>query len=84
MMNIGTVSELLYLNERYFQLLHENGVRIEDVQYLEMYRDYKRLSADGLKQSYIVAHLSAEYDIPERTIYRVIARLSKPVVSSSL
>jgi hypothetical protein len=84
MMNIGTVAELLYLNERYFQLLHENGVRIEDVQYLEMYRDYKRLSADGLKQSYIVAHLSAEYDIPERTIYRVIARLSKPVVSSSL
>lgn len=84
MMNIGTVAELLYLNERYFQLLHENGVRIEDVQYLEMYRDYKRLSADGLKQSYIVAHLSAEYDIPERSIYRVIARLSKPVVSSSL
>lgn len=84
MMNIGTVAELLYLNERYFQLLHENGVRIEDVQYLELYRDYKRLCADGLKQSYIVAHLSAEYDIPERTIYRVIARLSKPVVSSSL
>lgn len=84
MMNIGTVAELLYLNERYFQLLHENGVRIEDVQYLDMYRDYKRLSADGLKQSYIVAHLSTEYDIPERTIYRVIARLSKAVVSTSL
>lgn len=83
-MNIGTVAELLYLNERYFQLLHENGVRIEDVQYLDMYRDYKRLSADGLKQSYIVAHLSTEYDIPERTIYRVIARLSKAVVSTSL
>lgn len=83
-MHIGTVAELLYLNERYFQLLHENGVRIEDVQYLDMYRDYKRLSADGLKQSYIVAHLSTEYDIPERTIYRVIARLSKAVVSTSL
>lgn len=83
-MNIGTVAELLYLNERYFQLLHENGVRIEDVQYLEMYRDYMRLSADGLKQSYIVAHLSSEYDIPERTIYRVIARLSKAVISSTL
>ena len=84
MMNIGTVAELLYLNERYFQLLNENGVRIEDVQYLDMYRDYMRLSADGMKQSYIVAHLSSEYDIPERTIYRVIARLSKPVLSTSL
>ena len=84
MMTIGTVAELLHLNERYFQLLHENGVRIEDVQYLDMYRDYKRLAADGLKPTYIVAHLSSEYDIPERTIYRVIARLSKPVVSASL
>lgn len=84
MMQIGTVAELLNLNERYFQLLNDNGVRIEDVQYLDLYRDYKRLSADGLKQSYIVAHLSDEYDIPERTIYRVIARLSKPVVSAGL
>lgn len=81
---LNTIADLLYLNERYFHLLNENGVRIEDVQYLDMYRDYRRLTADGLKQSYIVAYLSSEYDIPERTIYRVIARLSKPVVSSTL
>lgn len=83
-MTLHTIADLLLLNERYFHLLNENGVRIEDVQYLDMYRDYKRLSADGLKQTYIVAHLSEEYDIPERTIYRVIARLSKPVVDTSL
>lgn len=81
---VNSVADLLLLNERYFHLLNENGVRIEDVQYLDMYRDYKRLSADGLKQTYIVAHLSEEYDIPERTIYRVIARLSKPVVDTTL
>lgn len=83
-MMVNSVADLLLLNERYFHLLNENGVRIEDVQYLDMYRDYKRLSADGLKQTYIVAHLSEEYDIPERTIYRVIARLSKPVVETTL
>lgn len=83
-MTLNTIADLLLLNERYFHLLNENGVRIEDVQYLDMYRDYKRLSADGLKQTYIVAHLSEEYDIPERTIYRVIARLSKPVVDTTL
>ena len=83
-MMVNSVADLLLLNERYFHLLNENGVRIEDVQYLDMYRDYKRLSADGLKQTYIVAHLSEEYDIPERTIYRVIARLSKPVVDPTL
>lgn len=83
-MMVNSVADLLLLNERYFHLLNENGVRIEDVQYLDMYRDYKRLSADGLKQTYIVAHLSEEYDIPERTIYRVIARLSKPVVDTTL
>lgn len=84
MMKVETIADLLALNERYFHLLNENGVRIEDVQYLDMYRDYKRLSADGLKQTYIVAYLSEEYDIPERTIYRVIARLSKAVISSTL
>lgn len=83
-MMVNSVADLLLLNERYFHLLNENGVRIEDVQYLDMYRDYKRLSADGLKQTYIVAHLSEEYDIPERTIYRVIARLSKPVIDTTL
>lgn len=83
-MTLHTIADLLLLNERYFHLLNENGVRIEDVQYLDMYRDYKRLSADGLKQTYIVAHLSTEYDIPERTIYRVIARLSKPVIDTTL
>ena len=81
---LNTIADLLYLNERYFHLLNENGVRIEDVQYLPLYRDYKRLQADSLKQSYIVAHLSEEYDIPERTIYRVIARLSKPVTSTQM
>lgn len=83
-MILNTIADLLSLNERYFYLLNENGVRIEDVQYLDLYRDYKRLSADGLKQTYIVAYLSEEYNIPERTIYRVIARLSKPVTSSQM
>lgn len=83
-MMLNTIADLLHLNERYFHLLNENGVRIEDVQYLDLYRDFKRLQKDGLKQSYIVAHLSEEYDIPERTIYRVIARLSKPITYSEM
>lgn len=78
-MRIDTVAELLELNERYFQMLVENEVRIEDVSYLPLFRDWQRLSADGLKQTYIVAHLSEEYNVPERTIYRIIARLSRQI-----
>ena len=63
-MMIERVVDLLYLNERYFYLLNENGVRIEDVQYIDLFRDYERLSKDGLKRSYIVAHLSDEYNEP--------------------
>lgn len=81
-MMIERVVDLLYLNERYFYLLNENGVRIEDVQYIDLFKDYERLTKDGLKQSYIVAHLSDEYNVPERTIYRVIARLSKQITTS--
>lgn len=49
------------------------------VKYLEMYKDYTRLTAEGHKKAYIMQYLADEYSISERTIYRVIDRLSVDV-----
>ncbi|MBP9578840.1 MAG: HTH domain-containing protein [Parabacteroides sp.] len=44
-----------------------------------MYKDYTRLTAEGHKKAYIMQYLADEYSISERTIYRVIDRLSVDV-----
>lgn len=44
-----------------------------------MYKEYTRLTAEGHKKAYIMKYLSDEYNISERTIYRVIDRLSVDV-----
>lgn len=51
------------------------GIRVEDVQYIDLYNDYHTLRADGEKVSYIVAVLAERYGISERKVYTLIKRL---------
>lgn len=48
---------------------------MEDVQYIELYNDYNRLSDEGEKVSYIVAVLAERYNVCERKVYTLIKRL---------
>ena len=50
-----------------------------DVKYLELYRDYMRLVTEGHKKTYIMQYLSDEYEVDERTIYRIINKFSAEV-----
>ena len=68
--------ELLCVNKNMLKLMAESSLDIADIKYLEMYKDYQRLSSEGHKKAYIMQYLSDEYNISERTIYRVIDRLS--------
>lgn len=51
------------------------GIRMEDVQYIELYNDYNRLLDEGEKVSYIVAVLAERYNVCERKVYTLIKRL---------
>lgn len=54
----------------------ESGnIRMEDVQYIELYNDYNRLLDEGEKVSYIVAVLAERYNVCERKVYTLIKRL---------
>ena len=68
--------ELLYINRNTLRIMSEMSLDASDIKYLEMYKDYTRLTAEGHKKAYIMAD---EYSISERTIYRVIDRLSVDV-----
>lgn len=69
-----TMYEVLRLNKGLFQFMVENDVQPQDVQYLAMYEEYKRMKKEGHKMVYIVAFLCDEYGVCEATVYRVVKR----------
>lgn len=69
------VIEVLKLNKGLLKIFLEAGIRVHDVQYIELYNDYNRLLSEGEKVSYIVALLSERYRISERKVYALIKRL---------
>lgn len=69
------VIEILKLNRELLKICRDVGIRLDDVQYIELYNDYNRLLAAGEKVSYIVAVLAERYAVSERKVYALIKRL---------
>ena len=65
------VIEIINFNRELLKKLQEAGVRLEDVQYVDLYSEYMYRTSQGEKVSYVVAVL---YSVSERTIYALIKR----------
>lgn len=70
------IAELVKFNRGMMKFLSENGIRISDYRYTELYDDYARMVRNHEKKEYIYAVLSEKYDIPQRTLRRIVNRLS--------
>ena len=68
------VIEVLEFNQELIKRLKLTGIRLEDADYIDLYTEYKQLTAQGEKVSYTVAHLAEEYAISERKVYSLIKR----------
>ena len=68
------VIEIINFNRELLKKLQEAGVRLEDVQYVDLYSEYMYRTSQGEKVSYVVAVLSEKYSVSERTIYALIKR----------
>lgn len=68
------VIEILNLNKELRKNFRQAGIRIEDVEYIELYKEYQSLYNKGEKTTYIVSVLADKYDISERTVYDIIKR----------
>mgnify|MGYP002517534199 CR=1 FL=1 len=68
------VFEILNFNREPLKRLQQAGIRIEDVEYIDLYNDYRVMLDDGDKVSYIVATLADRYHVSERKVYTLIKR----------
>lgn len=60
--------------------LARTGIAVEDVKHLELYEDFVRLRTDGLKTTYVVAHLCDQYEVSEATVWRIIRKFQRVLV----
>lgn len=68
--------ELLVLNKNLLQMMSDASLDVGDIKYIPVYQEYTRLSEEGHKKTYIMQYLSDEYNIAERTVYRIIEKFS--------
>ena len=68
------VIEILNLNKELLKKFQTVGIRMEDVQYIDLFNEYLALVTQGEKVSYIVATLADKYTISERKVYDLIKR----------
>lgn len=71
------VHEALRLCLPLLQRLRDNGVRMEDLDYIPMYEEYLAMKDRGEKITYIMSTIADRYKVSERTLYRVFANFSK-------
>lgn len=68
------VIEILNLNKELLKKFQIAGIRMEDVEYIDLFNEYLALVTQGEKVSYIVATLADKYTISERKVYDLIRR----------
>lgn len=57
--------------------MSEAGIVLEDYKHIEMFNKYQEMRDQGEKYVYIIATLSDEYNLSERTVSRIISRFIK-------
>lgn len=71
------VYEILSLNPQFLKMLHEFGIRIDDYQWIDLYREYREMRDKGEKIVFIVAFLSDKYGVCERKVYKLIKHMER-------
>ena len=72
--------DVLEMAESVLKMLIANDVDMNDVKYLRMYEDLKRLKSEGHKRMYIYSYLEEQYGVPMTTIYRVEKRMERDMI----
>lgn len=76
---MATVYDVFSANAAMLRALARTGVSLEDVNNIQLYEEFNRLSSDGLKTAYIIAHLCDEYAVSDRTVWRIVNKYRRIV-----
>lgn len=71
--------DLIEFNKELLQRLKEAGIRLEDYQYCDLYRDYLKLSDTTNTRKEVILTLSEMYHISDRQVYNILNRLERSV-----
>jgi hypothetical protein len=73
------IYELINFNRELLKKLSDAHINTSDYKNIDVYLEYKRLINDGLKKTYIVSYLSDQYNMSERQVYAVIAKMERVI-----
>lgn len=59
--------------------MRANNIKVEDVEYLPLFEEYRSMKERGEKVTYIMTYLSEKHNVSERTLYRMITNFTKEV-----
>lgn len=71
--------KLVQISTEMLKVLSENGIRIDDYKYVEVYNNYLNMRTNKVKHRVAITLLAEENHISERTLERIFKRLSKVV-----
>ena len=70
-----TVYETLKICGGLIENLEKAGINPRDHRYVGLFEDFRAAQGRGEKVAYIVACLSAQYKVSERSVYEIVKRL---------
>lgn len=72
--------EILSIHEKLLKTMSDNGIKLEDYKYIQAYDSFINMRGNKVKYRTAIEMLSRENHVSERTLERVIKRLSKAFV----
>ncbi len=60
-------------------MLRSAHVRMDDLKYINLYADIKRMTDAGDKKTYAVAVAADRYNVSERLVYDIVRRFDAPL-----
>jgi hypothetical protein len=73
------VHEALSIYKPTIEGLKKLNVSINYAKYLDLYNEFVRLKNEGHRMTYISAHLSTEYEVTERMVYKIVSRFEEDI-----
>lgn len=73
--------ELIECAKSVIDTIRNNDVRLDDIDHVDMFRNYERLRKEGHKVEYILQYLSEVYNYSPRHIRRICDRMDTDISS---
>ena len=79
-----TIFEILKFNQELLIKLRQSGIRLDDINYIDLFADFDKMVSKGEKVTYVVAALATNYHVSERKVYSLIKRFRSECKSSAV